>query len=203
LKYLTIILLFFSIAGFSQSVKIDGATGTVSDLATDTMPASADLIIMGNSDTSKSITFENFTLVPHGAFSFNDSSITLTMTTGAWSSITNATNTLFTSEDADLLTFAGDSVTLEHAGDYMCIISLSFSGSAADQYEVALFLNNVLTYVTIERSTSQTDVGNLSLPAYLEGIAAGDDLTLKIRNTASNDDATVISCSWLIWRLHI
>ena len=144
--------------------------------------------------------------VPHGFFAFADSSETLTMTQNLWASITNATNTLFTSIDATNVTFAGDSLTIniDRGGDYVMIASVSFSGSAADSYEFAFFKNNTITNASskMERSTSQTDVGNVGIPIYIESLTGGDDITLKIRNTASNDNATIVSCSWITWRLH-
>jgi len=141
---------------------------------------------------------------PHGHFSFHDSSETLTMSTGVWVSVTNATFTLFTNNDADNITFDGDSVTIDagFGGDYMIDVGLSFSGTATDSYEIAIFKNNVLVNGIMERTTSQTDVGYIGLPTYLTGLVAGDDLTFKIRNTASNDDATVIACSWRIYLFH-
>ena len=56
MRYLTIILLFVSLAGFSQSVKIDGPTGTADDLTVATSADSADILFLYQSDTSKSIT---------------------------------------------------------------------------------------------------------------------------------------------------
>lgn len=142
---------------------------------------------------------------PHGGFSFADSSVTLTMAQNDWVSVTNPTNTLFTTNDVTLMTFDGDSLTIDatHGGDYMMAVSLSFSGTASDAYEVAFFKNNAITAVKMERTTSQTDVGNVGFTTYLEGLVVGDDITFKIRNTASNDDATVISCSWVTWLLHL
>ncbi len=139
---------------------------------------------------------------PHGAFAFHDSSITLDMSSGVWSMVTNPTSTLFISQDEQFLSFDGDSLTIEQNGDYAIDISLSFSGTASDQFEIAYFKNAVMVEVSMQRSTSQTDVGNMSLPVYIEELESGDDITFKIRNTASNDDATLISCSWIIWRLH-
>ena len=206
MKYIYIILLLFSITGYSQSVKIDSHAGQVSDLsATDTTPDATDLIILESaSGIDKAMTFSHFTNMPHGAWAFYDSATTLDMSTGEWSMITNAWNTLFTEEDADFLTFAGDSVTLTYAGDYISIASISFGGTAGDLYQFSYFKNGVLIdYCTINRSTSQTDVGNLSLPVYLRNIEAGDDITMKVRNTASDDDATIVAVTWIIWRLHI
>ena len=205
MKYIYIILLFLPFTIYSQSIKVDSPKGLMSDLDTAARPiVSTDLVVVVRNDSSLVMTFDIFTDIPHGAFAFHDSSTTLTMSTGVWSMITNAWNTLFTQEDAKFLTFAGDSVTLTSDGDYISIASISFGGTAGDNYEFAYFKNGALVdYSTLERTTSQTDVGNLSLPVYLFEIVAGDDITIKVRNTASDDDATIVSVSWIIWRLHI
>jgi hypothetical protein len=53
MRWVAIILLFFSIAGFSQSVKIDGPTGTPVDLTVTADVDSADLIFVGQAGVSK------------------------------------------------------------------------------------------------------------------------------------------------------
>ena len=139
---------------------------------------------------------------PHGSFVFHDSAITLTMTADVWSSVTNPTNTLFTSAKASNVTFAGDSITISVAGGYMSILSLSFAGTASDNFEIALFKNNVLTTPITQFSTASTKVNTITLPGYYDAAAVGDDFTLKIRNTASDDDAVIKACSWVIWMLY-
>lgn len=62
---LVYILLLFSLSGFSQSVKIDGATGKGSDLVTTTSVDSADLLILVQGDTTKSITVYDHHLFVH------------------------------------------------------------------------------------------------------------------------------------------
>ena len=178
----------------------DSAAGSLIRTA-DSITRYNDVIVVHSAGVD-SILLRNWVVPPHGAFHFHDSSTTLTMSTGVWTTITNAWNTLWTTMDADDMTFAGDSITITEAGSYISMVSLSFSGTAADLYEMAIFKNAAILHHIVERSTSQTDVGNIGLPSYLENLVAGDDLTLKIRNTASNDDATVISCSWVIYRLY-
>ena len=129
------ILLLLPFAVYSQSIHVDGPTGRVSDLDAVIMPAATDLVVIEHADSSKKITFGNFTSVPHGSFAFHDSATTLTMSTNVWSKITNAWNTLFTVVDADFMVFAGDSITLTYGGDYFSIASISFSGTAGDNYE--------------------------------------------------------------------
>jgi len=178
----------------------DSAAGSLIRTA-DSVTRYNDVLVVHSAGVD-SILLRNWTVPPHGLFHFHDSSTTLTMSTGVWTHVTSPTNTLWTTLDADDMTFAGDSITITEAGSYISMISLSFSGTAADLYEIAIFKNNALVHHIVERSTSQTDVGNMGLPSYLEDLAAGDDLKLMIRNTASNDDATVVSCSWVIYRLY-
>ena len=115
MKYLFIILAFFCLTGYSQSVKIDGPLGRVSDLAADTDPATDDLLIMETAaGVSQSITYKNLTEPPHGAVNFHDSSITLTMSTGEWAHVTNPQNTLWATTDFTDITFAGDTCFAMH-----------------------------------------------------------------------------------------
>ena len=81
--------------------------------------------------------------------------------------------------------------------------SLSFSGTSnADVYEFGLFVNDNLVGPKIERTTTSTDIGNVSLPFYTGTLAVGDVLDLRMRNTANNFDATLVACSWIVWILH-
>ena len=166
-----------------------------------------------NNEVADDITASNYLLLtavkdssaayspPHGSFSFGDSAFVVALTQNSWATVTNGDNDLFTSNDADSMTWAGDSLAILADGDYMVHVSLSFSGSAADIFQLALWKDNAIWSVAMSRSTGQTDVGNVGFPWY-GALTAGENLTLKIRNTASSDDATVVSCSWVIWRLH-
>ena len=191
------------LATSSTTVLTPTSTGLVDTLETAVL-ATADIFVTGDwaMDT---VTIVNLKWVmPHGMVSFHDSSETLTMSTGVWTHITNATNTLFAETDLTNITFAGDTMTInaEMYGDYMMNIGLSLSGTASDAYEITLFKNNAQTGPIMERTTSQTDVGWMGLPIYVPDLVAGDDLKLMIRNTASDDDATVIACSWTVYLLH-
>ena len=204
MRYSFIILLLFSSLCYSQSVKIDGPTGLVSDLDTASNPVlGTDLVVIGRSGISKSVTFADFINPPHGKFFFHDSAVTPAAAQNTWEQVTNATKSLFILVDSMRLSFDGDSVTIQYPGDYLIIISFSFSGSAADSWEFAVFKNGAKTEVTVDRTTSQTDVGNVSVPVYLDDLVEGDGLTFKIRNVVSNDDPTFVSCSWVILRIHI
>jgi hypothetical protein len=140
---------------------------------------------------------------PHAAIYFQDKSETLTMTQNNWAQITNGTNDLFTTGQASGITVSDDTLVIVTPGDYMIACSLSFSGTSnADVYEFAFFKNNAIASPKIERTTTSTDIGNVGLPYYSGGLVAGDVLDLRIRNTATAFDATMIACSWVTWLLH-
>ena len=170
---------------------------------------------VADADVADDITASNYVLLtavddsigayspPHGVFSFADSSVTLTMSENSWVAITNGTNDLFTSDEASNITFAGDSITINASmgGDFMINASISFAGTASDDYQFGVFKNDTLVSTVVEYSTGGTDVINVAIIWYEEA-AAGDVIKLKVRNTASADDATIHSCIFIIWRLH-
>ena len=139
---------------------------------------------------------------PHASISFQDSAFVLDLTQNAFSKVTNTGNDLFTVTDVDGMTTAGDTITVTLPGNYIVTASISFSGTSADVFEFAAFKNGVIASPKMERSTGSTDIGSASLPFYLESLVAGDDISLRMTNTASSDDATLVACSWVIWRLH-
>lgn len=140
---------------------------------------------------------------PHAFLYFNDETETLDMSLNTWVQLTNATNDLFANTDSTGMTIVNDSVVVITPGDYIFNASVSFSGTTnADVYEFALFKNGNLASPKIERTTTSTDIGNVSLPFYMDELVVGDTLTLRMRNTATAFDATLIACSWVIWLLH-
>jgi len=139
---------------------------------------------------------------PHGAMSFADSSAVIALSQNTWGKVTNAANDLFTVQDADDITIAGDSMTIQVAGDYIINWSLSFEGTSNDIWQIVVYKNAVLESVKMSRKTSNGDTGNMGLPAYVENLMAGDDLSFYIRNTGDNDDATMVSSSVIIYMLH-
>jgi len=70
MKYLPIILLFICAVGYSQSasVKIDGPTGQVSDLAAISTTEATDLIIIERNDSSKKIIHAEFSVLIDNVF---------------------------------------------------------------------------------------------------------------------------------------
>lgn len=178
------------IAGGVEGIRIAEGGGKMKTTVTDTLEISGDGVFLYTP--------------PHGMLSFHDSATTLTMSTGNWAHITNVTASLFAETDLTDITFAGDSMTIDagKAGDYIMNIGLSFAGTASDDYEITLFKNHVQTGPIMEVETGGTTNTYIGLHVCVPNLAAGDDLKLMIRNTASNDDATVLACSWTVFMLH-
>ena len=140
--------------------------------------------------------------LPHASMYFEDETETLTMSTDGWVQLTNGTDDLFTG-DVSGITKTDDTLVIVTPGDYMVVASLSFAGTTnADVYEFAAFKGGTIASPKIERTTTSTDIGNVSLPFYLADLVAGDILDLRIRNTANDFDATLVACSWVTWLLH-
>ena len=140
--------------------------------------------------------------LPHASMYFEDETETLTMVQNSWVQLTNATDDLFTG-DGTGLTVTDDTLVIVTPGDYMLVASLSFAGTTnADVYEFAAFKGGTIATPKIERTTTSIDIGNVSLPFYLDGLVAGDVLDLRMRNTANDFDATLVACSWVTWLLH-
>jgi len=140
---------------------------------------------------------------PYAFLSFDGEGETLTMSDDEWVYITNATYDLFSTVNVTDITSAGDSITVSTPGHYKGIVTISFSGTTnADVYNFAIFKNGVITSPVMVRTTTSTDIGNLSLPFDLPGLVAGDDLSFRIMNSANDFDATMIACSWMTELLH-
>lgn len=102
--------------------------------------------------------------VPHASMYFEDETETLTMDQNGWVQLTNGTDDLFTGAVSGI-TKTDDTLVIVTPGDYMVMASLSFSGTTnADIYEFAAFKGGTIASPKIERTTTSTDIGNVSLP---------------------------------------
>ena len=195
MKKIIVLIVSLFIAGFSfcQVNNLGGTGGGLTD------PVS-ELTITDTLTISGVLKY----IPPHSMMSFADSAITPAMTEDNWVSVTNATSSLFTSNDTESITVVGDSVTISAGGngDYMMDISFSYSGANTDIYEVSIFKNNAIESTPMPRSMTSNSTGVISINWYCVGCVAGDDFILKIRNTNNSNDATFVGCQWRVWMLH-
>ena len=145
-------------------------------------------------------TDETVDIKGYGTLYASNISETLTMYMNIWAQITNATSTLLTLPSAySNVSISSDMLTLTYAGDYQWTLHVSFSGTAADTYEFTVAINGTPQNVGII-STSGTDTESGSVCGTIS-VGAGATVYLAIRNTASNDDATIKAVSFAIHRL--
>ena len=130
-----------------------------------------------------------------------DSSEAISLTEDTWAVVTNATSAFWTASGAGV-TAAGDSVTIVTAGDYFVDISLSFKATADDSLQVAVFKNAVRAIAPAEVQTIGTETVNAKTSGLLLNLVAGDDLSIRMQNTASNDNATVLNGSLVLYMLN-
>jgi len=125
------------------------------------------------------------------AIGFVDSSETLTMTQNVYAKVTNATNNLYSTSVSNDFTVAGDTLAPTVTGDYKISWDLSFSGSNSDNFHIALFVNNSeVGFGEANRDMSTSNVG-VAAASTIVNITAGQYISLRIKNTANANDATI------------
>jgi len=212
------------IAGGVEGIRIAEGSGEIRVIVTDTLQitdlatsdvkvltptATGGVNVLETSDITE-VTLDTLTVEwlvwnkPHSMTSFADSAFVLTMTEDVWAKVRNVAGNLFTVSDADYVTFAGDTATINAGkhGGYNIDVQLSYSGTNTDIYKVALFKNNVLESTPMYRSVATTGrIGQTSISWY-NHFEPGDDISIKIMNTANSNDATFISGQWRIEFIH-
>ncbi len=132
--------------------------------------------------------------------SFANESETIALTEDVWAVITNGSTDLWTVV-GNGFTAAGDSVTIVTAGDYSADISVSLHATASDSIQIAIFKNAVRALAPAEVLCIGTETLNLSTPGLLLNLVAGDDISVRIVNLASSDDAVVTNASLVLHML--
>lgn len=128
----------------------------------------------------------------YGTQGFSDSTTVVTCTQNVYSVITGAAGRVFNTGVYKNVTFVGDSIQIQKSGDYELHQSLSYSGSNTDTYHVAFFVNGVEAsgFGETERDMSSINTGASGASTIL-ALSAGDWITLRIKNTANNNDPTL------------
>lgn len=139
---------------------------------------------------------------PHGVMVFADSAEVLSLTEDTWAKITNPYDSLYAIIETNDITVDGDSITIQIPGDYIMSVTMSFNGNQQDVYHMAIYVNSLITRFESHRKTSSQDTGYFGINGYLDDLAVGDDICIKIQNTANNNDPTLISSQVIIYMLH-
>jgi hypothetical protein len=139
----------------------------------------------------------------HAYGGFEGEGETITAGSGTWHLITNATDDLWTLDEADGVTITDDVLTITNGGDYFGLASLSISGLNTKDFHVRLY-NNTQTAV-MGRAIGVSTTGannevNVALPLYIEA-DAGDQLQFEI-SSVDGSDPTVDDGLFIITYLH-
>ena len=168
------------------------------DLANATTPMD---VIYTDSISSGTVTDSMSYIIepPHLYQGFEDSAVTLAITQNVWTQITNATQDLYTVEDAEHMRGTLDTIYIQVDGDYKFVASFSFQGVNNETWKIQFFKNGSMIGRAANRSTGTNSTGNVL--AY-EDCVAGDKITLKILNLTDNDDAVAVSSAVYAERVH-
>ena len=127
---------------------------------------------------------------------FADSAVVVALTADVWALVANTGNDLYASEAYNEMTIVADSLTVINPGHYKGWVKIKYAATASDSIGFALFKNEVITTPLTLWVSTGTEAVYANLPFFLPSLVVGDDITLKVINYASSDDATVESVTW-------
>jgi hypothetical protein len=136
---------------------------------------------------------------------FQATTTVVALTQNIWATTTNASNSLWSGDEANGFTLSNDVMTIANSGDYAGSVSMTFSGSNAQEYLFRIYnltKAEQMGYYQGTSGASASNYVNINMPIYLEGINAGDQLILQIENISSNDDITLRHGMFYISYLH-
>lgn len=142
--------------------------------------------------------------IAHGMMYFQDAAEVVDVPgSEQYVKITNATNTLFTTYEADYMTIAGDSIILLKPGSYKIDWSFSFSGSNGKDFRVEVMYNGTgLPGRQSQSMTSATNFTNISSVAYLDNADSAGRIGLHVTCITDASDPTFKSGMVFIHRLY-
>ncbi len=200
-KILILALLAIGVGCFGQIDTVDLKTSYFGIPST---PGDPDFVLNEAYKINLAIDQVNTRLVdepPHAAMGFSDSAFVIDLTQNVWAVVTNTGNDLWAATDEEYLTIQGDTILSSVDGDYLINASLSFSGVSGANFEFAAFVNGALASPKMEWSVVSGIIFNISLPFYVE-LEDDATLSLRVRNTASATDATMVAGAFTIYMIH-
>jgi len=216
MRILTIILLFFSLAGFSQSVHIDGPTGKVSDLTAVTSAEGTDPIIIGDGTEtiirdslySRGVLYASRIQIDsswHIFGGFADSAVSIDITEDEYSPVTNASNNLWIGLEAVGFSVSGDTMIIDNAGDYFGSFSVTWTGGTGRVYRFRVY--NVTDGAEEGFSIAGTGDGaddyvTITKPLYFEDVSPGDRFVMQVTNIDNSEDITIRYGAYTLMYLH-
>ena len=155
--------------------------------------------------TAVEATTVNFTFTeynpPHGYMNFSDSAYVLPLTQNAWETVTNSVSEIYIAQEEHDIEVIEDKIKLEKTGHYIVQFQISFKGSSNDDYELRIIHQGTQMYRGYVSTQNSADEASISIMAYIEA-AALDKVWFEMRNSASQDDPTLVSSEAIIWLIH-
>lgn len=97
----------------------------------------------------------------------------------------------FTAIELMNMTFAGDTLTITTAGDYILTYTYTISGANGDDFTVQIRKNNVAVCESRQTTTATNNYQTVTMIWYFEATSVNDRISLYVTNTASNGDPTL------------
>lgn len=131
----------------------------------------------------------------HAYGGFEDSSVAISITQDQWSMVTNVAQDLWSAGshgDSDGITLANDTMVVANAGDYAGLLSMTFYGTNANEYDVRVYSTVQDAQMGYKQGASgRSDNNYISVvnPLYFTCVA-NDSLVLQVTNISGNNSAT-------------
>lgn len=139
----------------------------------------------------------------HAYGGFQDSSTTIAVDQGSWTTFTNATENLWGGSEADGFVLSGDTMTVSFTGDIVGIVSLTFEGANVKNYDFRLYNITQTRQEGFNHGMTALGGNNLTLtfPIYMEA-TVGDEFIIQVMGTDTAIDITATHGQFLLQYLH-
>jgi len=160
----------------------------------------------GNLNTTGNITAERVKVnnIAHAYGGIMPTIQTISLTQNVWANVTNSSGDLWSGLEIDNMAFADGVLTIQEAGDYIGIVTISVSGGNGDDFEFRIYNLDQDSISGYEIITSTDGVNNykpVTLPVYLEA-NANDRFVMQVMNPTDNDDVNIRSAVFEVHYLH-
>jgi hypothetical protein len=129
-----------------------------------------------------------------------DISTTWAMTEDTWYKIPVGDDEIFTTGYSKDISLSSNTAVVTYRGFYKVDASVSFSGTGGDTYQIGISVNGAAPTQYKCQRTMTNDNSNTCSIMGIVGMAAGDNVSLRIQNTANSNDATISHISFnVMW----
>ena len=108
----------------------------------------------------------------------------------------------FTEVEVSNITFAGDSITIIDAGDYLGELTADISGAVTDNFVIVYKKNGTIVKSKKQSTRGATEDDNIVLKWYFDNLIAGDHISIWVTNTNSSGDPTFSNMDWEFEKKH-